>query len=65
MLDECDHAGEVKIRRRDGRTYTIRADAAVQPMGKLPDFAARIEKIFPKPIPAAQSALVDKMIRGE
>jgi hypothetical protein len=64
-LDVCDREGEVKIRRRDGRTYTVRADSAAGRMISLPDFRGRMMKIFPKPIPASQSKLVDKLIAGE
>jgi hypothetical protein len=65
VLDECDREGSVKIHRRDGRTYTIRADAGPERMTSVPDFRARLAKIFPKEIPASQSRLVDKLIAGE
>jgi len=57
--------GAVKMRRRNGRTYTIRADAGPDRMTNVPDLRARLAKVFPKPIPAAQSRLVDKLIAGE
>jgi hypothetical protein len=65
VLDECDREGAVQIRRRNGRTYTIRADAGPERMTNVPDFRARLEKIFPQVIPASQSRLVDKLIAGE
>lgn len=65
VLDECDRDGAVKVRRRNGRTYTIRADAGPVRVTHVPDFPARLAKLFPKPIPAAQSRLVDNLIAGE
>jgi len=65
VLDACDREGAVRIRRRSGRTYTIRPDAGLDRITELPDFRARTAKIFPKPIPAAQSRLVDKLLAGE
>ncbi|MDB6040843.1 MAG: hypothetical protein JWM99_4684 [Verrucomicrobiales bacterium] len=65
VLDECDREGAVKIRRRDGRTYTVRADAGPDRITAIPDFRARLAKLFPKAIPVAQSRLVDKLIAGE
>jgi hypothetical protein len=65
VLDNCDREGAVKIRRRNGRTYTLRADAGPERMTSVPDIRARLAKLFPKPIPAAQSRLVDKLIAGE
>jgi hypothetical protein len=66
VLDAADREGAVRIKRRDGRVYSL------QPMvvsGKkitsLPDFAARRKAIFFKPIPASQVRLVDKLIAGE
>jgi hypothetical protein len=65
VLDECDREGTVQIRRRDGRTYTVRADAGPERITALPDFRARLAKIFPKRIPASQTRLVDKLLAGE
>lgn len=64
VLDACDREGAVRIRRRDGRAYTVRPDAPGR-ITAIPDFRARLAKLFPKPIPAAQSRLVDKLIAGE
>jgi hypothetical protein len=65
VLDTCDRDGVVRIRRRDGRAYTMRPESTVQYIKSVPDFKARIAKIFPKPIPRAQAELVDRMVAGE
>jgi hypothetical protein len=65
VLDACDREGAVRIRRRNGRTYTLRPEAGPDRITALPDFRARMKKIFPKPIPAAQSRLADKLLAGE
>jgi hypothetical protein len=65
VLDACDREGAVRIRRRNGRTYTLRPEAGPGRITALPDFRARTLKIFPKPIPAAQSRLADKLLAGE
>ncbi len=65
VLDACDREGAVRIRRRNGRTYTLRPEAGPDRITALPDFRARMKQIFPKPIPAAQSRLADKLLAGE
>jgi len=65
VLDASERDGAAKVRRRDGRTYTIRPDAGPDRITALPDFRARLRKLFPKQIPAAQSRLVDKLLAGE
>ena len=65
VLDASDRDGTAKIRRRDGRTYTIRPDGGPDRITAVPDFRARLAKLFPKQIPAAQSRLVDKLLAGE
>jgi len=65
VLDACDREGAVQIRRRNGRTYTLRPEAGPDRITALPDFRARIRKIFPKPILATQSRLADKLLAGE
>lgn len=65
VLDACDREGVVRIRRRNGRTYTVRPDAGPDRITELPDFRARTAKVFAAPIPAAQSRLVDKLLAGE
>ena len=69
VLDACDREGTVRIQRRDGRRYTVRPDGGASQ--KVPwrswyaEHAARMKRIFPKPIPQEQVEAVDKMIRGE
>lgn len=65
VLDAADKEGLVRIRRRDGRLYSVQPESAVRKIVSTPDFAARRSAIFSKPIPAAQTRLVDKLIRGE
>lgn len=65
VLNACDREGAVRIRRRNGQTYTIRPDAGPDRMANLPDIRARLKAMFPKPIPLAQSRLVDKLLAGE
>jgi hypothetical protein len=65
ILDTCDHEGAVRIRRRNGRTYTIRPESGPERIVKLPDFRARLERIFPKVLPPEQTRRADKLIAGE
>jgi hypothetical protein len=65
VLDASDHDGAVKVRRRDGRTYTIRPDAGLDRITALPDFRARLAKLFPKPLSRAQTRMADRLIAGE
>ncbi len=69
VLDASDREGAVRIRRRDGRSYTVRPDRA--PAGKVPwrrlvaEHRARIGRIFPEPLSQEQVRLVDQLIAGE
>lgn len=65
VLDASDRDGAARIRRRNGRTYTVRPDAGPDRMAALPDFRGRLEKLFPKPLSRAQTRMADKLIRGE
>lgn len=65
VLKACDREGAVRIRSRNGRTYTMRPEAGPDRITAVPDIRARLAKIFPKPIPAAQSRLVDRLLAGE
>ena len=65
VLDAADKEGVVQIKRRDGRVYSLQPQARTSRVTGLPDFRARIKKIFPRAIPAKQAALVDQMLRGE
>jgi hypothetical protein len=65
ILDTCDAEGAVQIRRRDGRTYILEANGRPGNISSVPDFVARVRKIFPKPISRAQTKRVDRMLAGE
>jgi hypothetical protein len=66
VLDAADRDGAVRIKRRDGRTYSVRPEGhTTAKITSLPDFAGRRKALFPKPISAAQARAVDKLIAGE
>ena len=66
VLNACDHDGQARIRRRDGRTYLLVPESEPKRViTSLPDFAARRRKIFPKPFTKEQTRQVDRFIRGE
>jgi hypothetical protein len=65
VLDAADRHGAVRIKRRDGRTYSVRPEREDAKITSLPNFAGRRKVIFSKPIPAAQVQRVDKLIAGE
>jgi hypothetical protein len=65
VLNACDREGAVRIRRRNGRTYTMRPDMGPERITALPDFRARIERIFPRPFTAEQTRRADKLVAGE
>ena len=66
VLDAADRDGAVRVKRRDGRTYSVRPEGnASATIISVPDFAMRRKSIFRKPIPASQIRRVDKLIAGE
>ena len=65
VLDAADENGAVEIRRRDGRVYTLQPKASANRITGLPDFRARLKKIFPRPIPQKFVAMADRLIAGE
>jgi len=65
VLDTCDREGAVRIRRRNGQTYTIRPDTGPDRITALPDFRARTAKIFPKTLTPEQTRQADKLLAGE
>jgi len=66
VLDAADRDGAVRIRRRDGRTYSVRPEGAESAkIAVLPDLDKRRKAIFSKGIPASQVRKVDKLIAGE
>ena len=65
VLDASEQEGAVRIRRRDGRTYTLQPE---QPHGRirsLPDFRARMKAAGMKPLSRTATRLLDKLIAGE
>lgn len=65
VLDAADKEGVVRVKRRDGRAYSVQPETRPVRITELPDFRARIKKIFPKPIPKSQARLFDKLLAGE
>ena len=66
VLDAADRDGSVRVKRRDGRTYSVRPEGnASSKILALPDFAKRRKAIFHQPIPTSQVRRVDKLIAGE
>ena len=65
ILDACDRDGAVRIRRRNGRTYTVRPENGPDRITELPDFGARTAKVFPQPLTREQTRQVDKLLAGE
>jgi len=65
VLDAADRDGVVQIKRRNGRLYSVQPETQRKRIAGLPDFRARLKKIFPRPIPAKQTAIVDRLIAGE
>lgn len=57
VLNACDREGAVKIGRRDGRSYTIRPDSWSDRILAVPDFRARLARIFQKRLTSAQARL--------
>ena len=65
VLDAADREGVARIKRRDGRIYSIQPEAQAARKIELPDFRARMNKIFPKPISKTQARMFDKLLAGE
>jgi hypothetical protein len=68
VMQACDNYGAVRIKRRDGRTYTLAADNRKKEKTVInpPDIMARLRKNFgDMVISKEQSDFVDKLIAGE
>ena len=65
VLDAADRDGVVRVRRRDGRVYSVQPIVASGKIGRIPDLAARRKAIFQRPVPAAHVGRLDKLIAGE
>jgi hypothetical protein len=71
VLDMCDREGAVRVRRRDGRNYTLRPDNDLARKGSradrrkwLADHFRWLASTFPKPVSKEQNALVERIIGG-
>jgi hypothetical protein len=66
VMEACDTYGAVRIRRRDGRTYTLEAEHKKDFVFNPPDIMGRLKKQFPgMMISRKQAKFVDKLIAGE
>lgn len=65
VLDAADAEGAVRVKRRDGRSYSIQPESRSARIKELPDFLARIKRIFPNPVSKSQAQAFDKLIAGE
>jgi len=69
VQDACDQEGAVRIRRPNGRKYTLQADdAAPRKMAwrkLVAEHRARIKRIFPVRLTTRQTRLVDQSLAGE
>lgn len=66
VMEACDTYGAVKIKRRDGRTYTLGADQQKRQIIDPPDIKSRLRKIFGDTvISKKQAALADRLLAGE
>lgn len=66
VMEACDTYGAVRIKRRDGRTYTLQAEQKKEFVFNPPDIMARLKKQFgAMKISRKQAAFADKLIRGE
>ena len=65
VLDACDREGAVRIRRRNGRTYTMRPDTGPDRILGVPDIRARLTRTFPKFLTPEQTRRADRLLAGE
>jgi hypothetical protein len=69
VLDACDAEGAVRIRRRNGRAYTLQPELPKRNGVAWTDWWEErqkwIKQICPEPLTRKQARAVDRMIRGE
>lgn len=66
ILNTADLEGVVRIKRRNGKSYSLKPETlSSRRVAALPDFRARIKKIFPKAISKSQARMFDKLLAGE
>ncbi len=65
VMEACDTYGAVKIKRRDGRIYTLEAEDKKEFKFNPPDIMARLKTYCPRKVGKKQAAFVDKLLAGE
>ena len=65
VLDAVDRLGQVEIRTRDGKVYSLASKPEPRKKIVLPDFIGRMKAAGMKPISKEQSEAWDRMIAGE
>ncbi len=69
VLNTCDAEGAVRIRRRNGRAYTMQPELPGRNGIAWTEWWEQrqkwIKRVSPKPLTKKQAREVDKMIRGE
>ena len=66
VIEACDTYGAVRIRRRDGRTYTLEAEHKRRFLFEAPDTLARLKKEFLHiRLNKKQLELADRLLAGE
>jgi len=66
VIEACDTYGAVRIRRRDGRTYTLEAEHKKNFLFEAPDTLARLKKQFVDiRLNKKQIELADRLLAGE
>ena len=65
VLKEAARLGSVRIRTRNGASFSISADRKWNPDGGIPDFAARRRAAGMKQMAAGQERMLDDLIGGE
>ena len=69
VLDACEREGAVQIRRRNGRTYTLKSNEPGRPKTTLKQWLDELEKqrrrLFPKPLTLKQARELDRLVTSE
>jgi hypothetical protein len=72
VLDACDKEGAVRIRRRNGHSYTVRPEHSTSTRVLAKDRARWLDehlawrrRMFSEAISSDQAALVDRLLAGE
>ena len=67
VMDACDEDGAVQIRRRDGRSYTMRRErnGNFSMRDWLEERRRKTKELFPKALSKKQTQEFDKLIRSD